>query len=168
MPGLSLCPPLRKLKIMSGTELFKAESQLMFGQVREDALVDLFLVGGMQSPRQAFVIASGGCTALSLLLQEGLQIDALDISQAQVALVETKMTMFRHLGAEATTQACCFEANGAYASVKNFLSPAAQKIMNSIYLANGLNNCGIVDRRMRQITRLFICLCTARPSPCVS
>jgi S-adenosylmethionine:diacylglycerol 3-amino-3-carboxypropyl transferase len=142
---------------MSGTEIFKQASDLMFGQVREDALVDLYLVSQLARPERAFIIASGGCTALSLLLQEGLQIDALDISQAQISLVETKMAMFKHLGAEATTRACCSDATGAYGSVKKFLSPAAQNNMDSLILKNGLNNCGSIDRRMRQITALFYC-----------
>jgi S-adenosylmethionine:diacylglycerol 3-amino-3-carboxypropyl transferase len=140
---------------MSGTEIFKQASDLMFGQVREDALVDLFLVGSLDSPQKAFVIASGGCTALSLLLQEGLEIDAVDISQAQVSLVETKIEMFKNLGAEAAAQACCADAASAFAAVKKHLSESTQNIIAGLPLKNGLNNSGSVDRRMSQITKLF-------------
>jgi S-adenosylmethionine:diacylglycerol 3-amino-3-carboxypropyl transferase len=91
---------------LSKKELFHAQGRLMFGQVREDAAVDLFLVRQLQSPSRLFVIASGGCTALSLLTVDSCTVDALDISQAQIALVELKAALLSILVLLAAKQAC--------------------------------------------------------------
>lgn len=137
--------------------LFHTQGRLMFGQVREDAAVDLFLVKQMQSPTRLFVIASGGCTALSLLTVDSCQVDALDISQAQIALVELKAALFKHLGFVAARQACTGDARGLFAKVSSLLSPQARAIMEAQggSLKSGLNNCGWVDRRMHQLTNVF-------------
>ncbi len=131
--------------------------QLMFGQVREDAEVDLLLLSKLDSPQRAFVIASGGCTAFSMLTLPSLKIDAVDISEAQIALVESKLEMFRTLGFEVTRDACKAEAIAAYKQVRNSISENSRKILDacSADLERGLNNAGWVDKRMHQITNLF-------------
>ncbi len=141
----------------SKKELFHAQGRLMFGQVREDAAVDLFLVRQLQSPTRLFVIASGGCTALSLLTVDSCTVDALDISQAQIDLVELKAALYKHLGLVAAKQACIYDGRPYLKQVNSMLSPQAQKFFNarSESLKSGLNNCGWVDQRMHQLTKLF-------------
>lgn len=138
-------------------ELFHSQGRLMFGQVREDAAVDLFLVRQLQSPTRLFVIASGGCTALSLLTVDSCTVDALDISQAQIALVELKAALFKHLGFAAAKQACIADARTHLKQVNSLLSPQTQHFFSarSESLKSGLNNCGWVDQRMHQLTKLF-------------
>ncbi len=146
-----------KVEQLSKKELFHAQGRLMFGQVREDAAVDLFLVRQLQSPTRLFVIASGGCTALSLLTVDSCSVDALDISQAQIALVELKAALYKHLGFAAAKQACIADGRAYREQVNSRLSPQAQHFFSarSESLKSGLNNCGWVDQRMHLLTKLF-------------
>ena len=141
----------------SRRELFHTQGRLMFGQVREDAAVDLFLVKQIKSPSRLFVIASGGCTALSLLTVDSCDVDALDISQAQIALVELKAALFKQLGFAAAKEACTGDARDLFAKVSQLLSPQTREIMEAQgdSLKRGLNNCGWVDQRMHQLTNAF-------------
>ncbi len=141
----------------SKPDLFHKQGRLMFGQVREDAAVDLFLIKRIKSPSRLFVIASGGCTALSLLTVDSCNVDALDISQAQIALVELKAALFKHCGFVAAKEACIGDARGLLAQVSAFLAPQAKAIIDAQgeSLKSGLNNCGWVDQRMHQLTKMF-------------
>lgn len=138
-------------------KLFHSQGRLMFGQVREDAAVDQFLVSQLQTPKRLFVIASGGCTALSLLTIDGCNVDALDISQAQIALVNFKASLFKHLGYAATKDACISDAHSYFLQVSSVLSPQTKQFFEARLdsLKSGLNNCGWVDQRMHQLTKLF-------------
>ncbi|MBS1953903.1 MAG: DUF3419 family protein [Cyanobacteria bacterium SZAS-4] len=129
----------------------------MFGQVREDAEVDLFLLSKLDSPKRAFVIASGGCTAFSMITFPGLKVDAVDISEAQIALVESKLEMFKTLGFEVTRDACKAQAVAAYKQVRSSISETSRGILDGCMsdLERGLNNAGWVDKRMHQVTDLF-------------
>lgn len=137
--------------------IFNRRKQLMFGQVREDAEVDLLLLSKLDSPKRAFVIASGGCTAFSMLTVPDLKVDAVDISEAQVALVESKFEMFKTLGFEVTRDACKAQAVAAYKQVRNSMSENSRMILDACMsdLERGLNNAGWVDKRMHQVTNLF-------------
>lgn len=137
--------------------IFSRSKQLMFGQVREDAEVDLLLLSKLDSPKRAFVIASGGCTALSMLAVPGLKVDAVDISQAQIALVESKLEMFKTLGFEVTRDACKAQAVAAYKQIRKSISDNSRSILDNCTtdLERGLNNAGWVDKRMHQVTNLF-------------
>src|SRR4051812_27003357 len=70
---------------------------LNFAQVREDPLIELDLFSSVSAGR-FFTIASGGCTALSLLLLNPQRVFAVDINPAQEALVALKCVAFRNLG----------------------------------------------------------------------
>ncbi|CAN5494146.1 DUF3419 family protein [soil metagenome] len=141
----------------SQPELFYKQGRLMFGQVREDAAVDLFLVKQLPSPSRLFVIASGGCTALSLLTVDSCTVDALDVSEAQIALVALKAALFKLLGSSAAKEACIGDGRNYFKQVSSSLSPQARQLFeaNSGSLKTGLNNCGWVDQRMHQLTKLF-------------
>jgi hypothetical protein len=64
------------------------DARILFGQAREDADVELALVETLREPQHIFVIASGGCTALSLLTASAakVSVSAVDINPAQVFL----------------------------------------------------------------------------------
>jgi S-adenosylmethionine:diacylglycerol 3-amino-3-carboxypropyl transferase len=112
---------------MPNNGLFSTQGPVLFGQVREDAGVELEMMRrAVEGSGCALVIASGGCTALSLLGEGRVHVDAIDINQAQVALVELKARLFSDKGFDEARHACCT-----------------------------LNNCGVVDRRLEQLAKLF-------------
>jgi S-adenosylmethionine:diacylglycerol 3-amino-3-carboxypropyl transferase len=115
---------------MTGETLFKSDMRLMFAQVREDAAVDEYLLAqtGNRAGR-VLVIASGGCTAFSLISAGAHEVEAIDVNQSQLALVDKKIKLLKSEGFEAFKTACL--------------------------AAHGLNNCGWVDSRMLQLTALF-------------
>lgn len=129
---------------------FTESGQLMFGQVREDAAVELMLLRAVTSPQRAMIIASGGCTALSLLAHSNCQIEAVDISGAQIALVELKARMFRQLGFSQGKKACCEDARASYQLVEPNLSESARQLMETevSQMRRGLNYVGRVDRQL--------------------
>lgn len=107
-------------------ELFPEYGPVMFGQVREDAGVEVELLRSLRKARSAFAIASGGCTLFSLLGEAGVRVDALDISRAQVALVERKARLFMDKSFDDARKECI-----------------------------ELNNCGTVDQKLQMLTKLF-------------
>jgi S-adenosylmethionine-diacylglycerol 3-amino-3-carboxypropyl transferase len=139
------------------SQFFRHESRLMFGQVREDAAVELSLAGKLSKPKRILIIASGGCTAFALLGQGDYEVYALDISQAQIALVELKAAAFRSLGFAATRYMFQFDARPQYSSVRSELSADSQSLMD-LHLSEmtaGLNNSGSVDQKLKTMAQLF-------------
>jgi S-adenosylmethionine-diacylglycerol 3-amino-3-carboxypropyl transferase len=137
--------------------VFSKKAKLMFGQVREDAAVDLFLLQQIDQVKRVFVVASGGCTALSLLSAGDYRVDALDISQAQIALVELKATLFKELGFQVGLAACTSDATEVYEKIRSHLSQEAKLILDAHRgsMQRGLNNIGWIDETMHQLTDLF-------------
>jgi S-adenosylmethionine-diacylglycerol 3-amino-3-carboxypropyl transferase len=80
-------------------------TELAFSQVREDWRIEWQVLdllqrrsNGSQRPLRVLMVASGGCTALSLLAHSSVgQIDAVDCNLAQLALVELRRQALRHL-----------------------------------------------------------------------
>ncbi|HEY9858683.1 MAG TPA: DUF3419 family protein [Candidatus Obscuribacterales bacterium] len=77
-------------------------SEIAFSQVREDPLTEWQLVERLakqqEQPLRVLLVASGGCTALSLLAHPAIaQIDAVDLNPAQLHLVTLKLTALIHL-----------------------------------------------------------------------
>ncbi|MBX9689675.1 MAG: BtaA family protein [Candidatus Obscuribacterales bacterium] len=136
--------------------VFAQDQRLMFGQVREDAAVESWLLSRLKSPSRVFVIASGGCTAFALL-SHNLDVVALDISKAQIALVELKHLLFGKLGFDATRAACIADARRVYDAVSQELSSESRDILDRIkdHLKGGLNNCGFIDRNMQSLLKVF-------------
>jgi S-adenosylmethionine-diacylglycerol 3-amino-3-carboxypropyl transferase len=131
--------------------------RLLFGQVREDEQVESFLLSGLGSAKKVFVIASGGCTALSLLMVGDQEIYAIDVNPAQVYLLELKAKIFQHLSFAEGKDACCTSAENAFDLLKEDLSEpcASYWTRNHHLLADGLNNAGWVDRMLRRLLKLF-------------
>lgn len=76
--------------------------EIAFSQVREDPLTELQVVHHLATqqnhPLRVLLVASGGCTALSLLTHEAIaHIDAVDLNPAQIHLVELKRQAMLHL-----------------------------------------------------------------------
>jgi S-adenosylmethionine:diacylglycerol 3-amino-3-carboxypropyl transferase len=140
----------------SKAPVFAQDQRLMFGQVREDAAVEAWLLRQLKSPSRVFVIASGGCTAFALLTHD-CDVVALDISKAQIALVELKLLLFGKLGFDATRAACVADARRVYSAVSQDLSSESQQILSGIkeHMAGGLNNCGFIDRNMQLLLKVF-------------
>jgi S-adenosylmethionine:diacylglycerol 3-amino-3-carboxypropyl transferase len=107
-------------------EIFTPEDQLMFGQVREDAAVEVMLVNEVQEPKRILIIASGGCTALSLIANGTYLVDALDISAAQIAFVKQKVKVFER-----------------------------ETYYNVLDKLKSMNVSGAVDQKMRKFSELF-------------
>ena len=129
----------------------------MFGQVREDAAVDLFLLEQIKGVQRVFVVASGGCTALSILCAGDCRVDALDISQAQIALLALKSEIFKSSGFSAGRAACISDAVDAYDKARQNLTNEARSILDQHrhLMKGGLNNIGWIDRTMGVLTKLF-------------
>ena len=127
-------------------------AQLLFGSVHEDATIERALLqlapvddNGQQ---RALCIASGGDTALSLLL-ENASVCALDINPAQIALCELKTAAIAIAADDELRAALHCDARAIYARAQTQLSPAArafwQHPAQQKALACGLNFCGRVE-----------------------
>lgn len=130
----------------------------MFGQVREDAAVELDLFGKIEKPQRVFVIASGGCTAFTLLGErDDCEVYALDISQAQIALVELKTRMFETCGFDAARYSFAHDARSSYRNVQSALSPDCRALFDRSpeTLKLGLNNAGTVDQSLKKLASFF-------------
>lgn len=70
-------------------------SELAESQVREDAAIELQVIEQLaqqqEHPLRVLLVASGGCTALSLLASPDVaQVEAVDLNPAQLHLVELR------------------------------------------------------------------------------
>ena len=69
---------------------------LVYAQIWEDPAVDLAALE--LGPKSRIVtIASGGCNAMSYLVADPMQIQAVDLNPAHVALLKLKLTAARQL-----------------------------------------------------------------------
>jgi S-adenosylmethionine-diacylglycerol 3-amino-3-carboxypropyl transferase len=73
---------------------------IYFAQVREDSRVECGLVREY-GLRKVACVASGGCTAFSLLAAGARRVDAVDVNRSQAALVELKKAALRALSQRA-------------------------------------------------------------------
>jgi len=131
---------------MEADARFWARQPLLFGQVREDSEVERWLVRRHGAVTRAVVVASAGCTALSLadLVHERLEV--VDINPRQLALTEIKLAALRALEhAEFLTM-----LGGPIAprDLDLELSPRARALIAELpaALPKGLQNAGSVDR----------------------
>ena len=69
---------------------------IYFSQVREDSLLDCFLLDFLEGPVRALMIASGGDTLSHLAVHpKVVQIDAVDANPAQLALSKIKLALLK-------------------------------------------------------------------------
>ncbi|MCE2887030.1 MAG: BtaA family protein, partial [Pseudanabaena sp. 42896M_M3] len=76
-------------------------SEIAFSQVREDPRIELRVIQELakrQQPLRVLLVASGGCTALSLLSNPAIsKIEAVDLNPAQLHLIELRRQALLHL-----------------------------------------------------------------------
>lgn len=77
-------------------------SEIAFSQVREDPTIEQQVIDRLarrqSHPLRVLLVASGGCTALSLLAHPAVeQIEAIDLNSAQLHLVELRRSALLHL-----------------------------------------------------------------------
>lgn len=126
-------------------------SDIYFAQIREDAEVERALVAKRASRRLA-VVASGGCTAFSLLDDAVESVHAIDANPAQAALVELKKAAIAALDRDAYL-AFLGERDAAdrvatYAAIADALPSYARTHWDarSSLVAAGVNRAGVTER----------------------
>ena len=131
--------------------------RVLFGQVREDAAVELQIARGLPLGESFFCIASGGCTAFSLLAASPASLHAVDINPAQIFLVQLKRAAFLELSRDDLLSCLLGDARPFYPRLRPEISAEAQAFWDegAPLLALGLNNCGLIDIRLRQLTSLL-------------
>jgi S-adenosylmethionine-diacylglycerol 3-amino-3-carboxypropyl transferase len=73
-----------------------ARRPVAFAQVREDALLDLFVVNELDGPVEVLMVASGGCTAAALAASEKIaRLTLVDPNSAQLALARLKLRLLQ-------------------------------------------------------------------------
>jgi S-adenosylmethionine-diacylglycerol 3-amino-3-carboxypropyl transferase len=127
--------------------------RILFGQVREDADVEVSLLRELPHARRIVAIASGGCTAFALAAAapRGAMVVAVDVNPAQIHLCELKLALLRRLDHAEALAAIDHDARLAFPRVEAELSPDARRFWSARQpsLSRGLNGCGAVDRRLR-------------------
>ncbi|RYG62944.1 DUF3419 family protein [bacterium] len=142
-----------------GGKLLPPRERILFGAVHEDAEIERLALQARraalksQQPMRAFSIASGGCTAISLLLEPDVEVVAVDVNPAQIYLCELKKAVLSQI--EAATP--LGNATVWFDSVEGELSPQAQEFWrsNRNLLRTGLNGCGLTERVMRTTACLW-------------
>ncbi len=138
----------------------RSDARLLFGQVREDASVELALLDTLTRPHHVFVIASGGCTALSLLTASQARVSAVDINPAQVFLTALKLAALTKLPF-ASGRALCTSGGAEHIdALSSYLSPEEVSFWSHrrTSLLHGLNNAGWADRNIGLLTDIFAVL----------
>jgi S-adenosylmethionine-diacylglycerol 3-amino-3-carboxypropyl transferase len=128
---------------------------LLFGQVREDAEVERWLVQRHGAVDRAVVVASAGCTVLSLVDLVHERIEAVDINPRQLALTEIKLAALRTL--ERAEFLTVLGGPFALRDLGLELSLRAQALVAElpVALSEGLQNAGSVDRLIGILRGLF-------------
>jgi S-adenosylmethionine-diacylglycerol 3-amino-3-carboxypropyl transferase len=134
--------------------------QVVFGQVREDSRVECGLLRRLPDNANAFVIASGGDTALSLLTLGHSNVTAVDTNPAQIFLTELKSKALQMADFELARRCFYTEAPGLPARLKSELSENCYQFWqtNQNCLDRGMNNCGLVDQKLQKMINLFYLL----------
>lgn len=132
-------------------------ARLLFAQVREDESIERSLWQCLEKPARAFIIASGGCTALSLAACGGGEFDAIDINPAQTAITELKLAAITQLDLERFRNACVSDARDAYTHLRAYLNEDTRTFFDSKrdILQHGFNRCGWIDRKLETLASLF-------------
>ncbi len=135
------------------------QPSVLFGQVREDAEVEVSLFRSIKSKakQNVFAIASGGCTALSLATVKECKIIAVDINPAQIYLCLLKTAALTRLDFGEAQLAMIQSAWPYYQRVSELLPAEARQYFdaNNKLLMSALNNCGDTDNRLKQLMSLF-------------
>jgi len=144
-------------------------SEIAFSQVREDPRIELRVIQKLAKRQphslRVLLVASGGCTALSLLAcPEIAQIDAVDLNPAQLHLVELRRQALMHLPLEEQLQligadrsASDLDRLSIYARLSPNL-PASTKAFwdaRQEQIAFGVNQVGRFEQLFRELADKF-------------
>jgi len=143
----------------SGGAGAKDRPAVLFGQVREDAEVEVSLFRSIKSKakQNVFAIASGGCTALSLATVRDCKVMAVDINPAQIYLCLLKTAALTRLN-YGEAQLCMIQSAEPYFDRVSELLPKEAReffLQDRAMLVRGLNNIGVTDGRIKQLMSLF-------------
>ncbi|MDQ6829527.1 MAG: BtaA family protein [Gemmatimonadota bacterium] len=145
----------RDIAPMSRVTLSGAHTdRLYFAQVREDPRLEIQALIRPDGSNRIAVVASGGCTALSLLAAGATEILCIDLNTTQNHLVDLKLAAVTALGAR---DAIVFLGNSAgpperrlhtYGELRPLLSPAARDYWDRHpdAIASGVNASGVTER----------------------
>lgn len=135
----------------------KQKPKLLFAQVHEDAIVESSLLASHPNPQRAFCIASGGCTAFSLLIEKPIELHAVDINPTQVYLSLLKREALLQLPYEEALSCITKEASSVYPALRDALPNEARAFWEEHVklLSLGLGNCGVIERNMQRAMKLF-------------
>lgn len=143
----------------SSGSIGKDRPAVLFGQVREDAEVEVSLFRSIKSKakQNVFAIASGGCTALSLATVKECKVMAVDINPAQIYLCLLKTAALTRLSFGEAQLAMIQNASAYFDRVAELLPAEAREyfLQDRSLLSGGLNNCGVTDTRIKQLMSLF-------------
>lgn len=138
------------------------EPEVIFGQVREDAGVEVaalrtVLHSGVVHP-SLVAVGSGGCTGFSLLtVARPSHLLFVDINPAQIHLLRLKAAVLAQSDASDIGPALTQDARMAFCRVRETWEASTRAFWDARQplLDRGLNQCGLVDRRMRFAVSLF-------------
>ena len=143
----------------------KVTSELSFSQVREDPETDLRVVERLATmldrPLRVLLVASGGCTALSLLSHSSIaHIDAIDVNPAQLHLVELRRSAIATLSISeqfelmGITPASSIQRLEHYKQLRSVLPFESQVFWDerSDQIAFGVNGVGKFEQLFRQLS----------------
>jgi S-adenosylmethionine-diacylglycerol 3-amino-3-carboxypropyl transferase len=143
-------------------------SEIAFSQVREDPRIELRVIQELvkhQRPLRILLVASGGCTALSLLTSPAIaKIEAIDLNPAQLHFVELRRQALLHLSlAEqlrligADQAASDRDRLSIYANLRAYLPQPTQAFWDTRQeqIAFGVNRVGRFEQLFRELAAKF-------------
>ncbi|MGL5062297.1 MAG: DUF3419 family protein, partial [Microcoleus sp.] len=149
--------------------IYSPPTEIDFSQVREDPAIELQvinrLVAHQKHPLRILLIASGGCTALSLLVNPNVaQIEAVDLNPAQLHLVELRRQALLHLSLDEQLRligvnlaADETERLALYDKLRSHLPDATQVFWDKRLeqIAFGVNRIGKFEQLFRELAAEF-------------
>ncbi|MEE3717996.1 DUF3419 family protein [Tumidithrix elongata RA019] len=146
----------------------KIVSEIAFSQVREDPRIELRVIQELAKRQQSLrvlLVASGGCTALSLLASPAIaKIEAVDLNPAQLHLVELRRQALLHLSLDEQLRLIGADLSASdrdrlriYANLRADLPPHTQAFWNARQdqIAFGVNRVGRFEQLFRELAEKF-------------
>lgn len=143
-------------------------SEIAFSQVREDPRIELRVIQELakhQRPLRILLVASGGCTALSLLTSPAIaKIEAVDLNPAQLHLVELRRQALLHLSLDAQLRLIGVDQSAndrdrlsIYANLRAYLPQPTQAFWDDRQeqIAFGVNRVGRFEQLFRELAAKF-------------
>ena len=143
-------------------------SEIAFSQVREDPRIELRVIQELAKRQQSLrvlLVASGGCTALSLLSHPAIaKIEAVDLNPAQLHLVELRRQALLHLSLDEQLRLIGADKSisdrdrlSIYASLSPNLPTSTKAFWDARLeqIGFGVNQVGRFEQLFRQLAEKF-------------